>query len=549
MGGIGKTELALQYACADRKRSLEKQIYQLGICWINVADEGNVGTQILNFAQNYLEFTIREEGELEDKVKVCWQTWAEEDKKALIIFDDVREYQQIKNFLPPSDLKNFKVIITTRKQKLAKDIKLFTVELLDEKASLDLIISLIGEDRINNELEESKALCKDLGYLPLGLELVGRLLDFYEDWSISELREILEENKLVIQEEDIDGDIREDLDEAIVEMTAQRGVRAAFEITWQQLSQDAQTIAYYLSLFGDSPVNYELIKELCSWEKERHLRNILERKLVNLSLIKTVESKVYEVHTLIHQYLREKLEESELATVAKEAYCRLMISVSKQIPKQPIKNDIKGLTSIIPHLTVAVEELNQWINDRDLVWPYIGISRFYEAQGFYKEAEPWRRQCLDIAKQRLGEDHPDVASSLNNLAGLYNDQGRYEKAEPLYLQALELRKKLLGEDHPDVATSLNNLAGLYNAQGRYEKAEPLYLQALELRKKLLGEDHPYVATSLNNLALLYNAQGRYEKAEPLYLQALELCKKLLGENHPNTRTIKQNYELMKEEMK
>jgi tetratricopeptide (TPR) repeat protein len=84
----------------------------------------------------------------------------------------------------------------------------------------------------------------------------------------------------------------------------------------------------------------------------------------------------------------------------------------------------------------------------------------------------------------------------------YKSQGRYAEAQPLYLQALELWKRLLGEEHPAVTTSLNNLAGLYKSQGRYAEAQPLYLQALELRKRLLGEEHPAVASTLNNLALL-----------------------------------------------
>jgi tetratricopeptide (TPR) repeat protein len=53
-----------------------------------------------------------------------------------------------------------------------------------------------------------------------------------------------------------------------------------------------------------------------------------------------------------------------------------------------------------------------------------------------------------------------VALSLNNLAALYESQGRYTEAEPLYLEALDLHKRLLGDNHPHVATSLNNLADI-----------------------------------------------------------------------------------------
>jgi tetratricopeptide (TPR) repeat protein len=139
-------------------------------------------------------------------------------------------------------------------------------------------------------------------------------------------------------------------------------------------------------------------------------------------------------------------------------------------------------------------------------------------------------------KQRLlGENHPDVALSLNNLANLYNSQGRYVEAEPLHLQALELRKQLLGKNHPDVAYSLNNLAELYRSQGRYAEAVSFHLQALELRKQLLGKNHPLVAASLNNLALLYNTQGKYTEAEALSQEALTIYQRTLGNQHPQTQ--------------
>jgi CHAT domain-containing protein len=64
----------------------------------------------------------------------------------------------------------------------------------------------------------------------------------------------------------------------------------------------------------------------------------------------------------------------------------------------------------------------------------------------------------------------------------------------------------LGPDHPNVATALNNLAGLYQAQGRYTEAEPLYMRSLAVREKALGPEHPNVATSHNNLAVLHLAQ-------------------------------------------
>jgi tetratricopeptide (TPR) repeat protein len=153
-------------------------------------------------------------------------------------------------------------------------------------------------------------------------------------------------------------------------------------------------------------------------------------------------------------------------------------------------------------------------------------------QGNYPQAIIVARQALSVAEKALGPDHPDVATSLNNLALLYDTQGQYAKAEPLYKRALATYEQALGPDHSSVATSLNNLAELYRTQGQYALAEPLYKRALAAYEKALGPDHPDVATSLNNLALLYDTQGQYAQAEPLYKRSLAILEKTLGPEHP-----------------
>ncbi len=69
-----------------------------------------------------------------------------------------------------------------------------------------------------------------------------------------------------------------------------------------------------------------------------------------------------------------------------------------------------------------------------------------------------------------------------------------------------MRKRLLGDKHPSVAISLNNLAELYSSQGRYEEAEPLFLQALAIAEQALGENHPNTIIFRENLQMLRQQQ-------------------------------------------
>jgi Tfp pilus assembly protein PilF len=163
-------------------------------------------------------------------------------------------------------------------------------------------------------------------------------------------------------------------------------------------------------------------------------------------------------------------------------------------------------------------------------------------QGKYDEALIYANQSLDINKRVLGNEHPSTLRSIALVASILKTKGDYAAAEPFMRQVISGRTRILGSEHPDVATSLNNLAGLLQTQGKYNEAEPLYQQSLAIWRKVcaihlaassrdhsckvLGEEHPNVATSLNNLAALLEAQGKYDEAEPLYQQSLAIMRKV-----------------------
>ncbi len=561
MGGIGKSELALQYAW----REWPKQTYRGGICWLNVADS-DPGLSILSFAQIHLGLTLPEEGELVERVRYVWQGWLKnEQDQTLIIFDDVRELSQIRDYLPPQN-NRFRVIITTRNQQIASNFSLIDVKILIPEKALELLTIFLPQ-AVANDPETAQELCAWLGYLPLGIELVGH----YGKYMKSSLAEILEQLKMQKL-----GDESLQVPQNAL-MTAQRGVAAAFELSWTQLSASSQLAGQLISLFAESAIPQDLILALFDLESpqlplksgtiERYFPTFSKwfskpksepipefnlpkptkedlRHLVNLNLLKDLGENNYELHTLIRHYLRDKLEASAVMDTAKKAYDAVMVFIAKQIEQTLTLEDIAILDPLIDHLKIAAEELNQWLEDDDLRWPFIGLGFFYRAQGFYNEAIHYFEQCLSLSEQRFGAKHPTVATSLNNLALLYETQGKYEEAEPLYRRSLAIWEKQLGENHPNVAASLNNLAELYESQGKYEEAEPLYRRSLAIREKQLGENHSSVAESLNNLAVLYHVQGKYEEAEPLFLRSLFIMESQLGENHPNVATNLNNLALL-----
>jgi len=291
MGGIGKTELAIQYALTHQKD------YSGGICWLRARDE-NICGQIVDFAQNHLGLKMPAHiNSFDNQARWCWQHWSAGD--VLIVLDDVNNYTLVKPYLPYNN--RFRVLMTTRLE-LLQPTKRLELKVLELDTAIAFLESFISKKIGHNEQIIAKKICILLGCLPLGLELVGRYLQHKPDLSLAEMLQRLESKKLKQQ-------ALEKPDKFTSDMTAQLGVVAAFNLSWQELNSIAKELSLFLCLFDLVPISWQLIEQCFPEQDREDLEKARDDFLVYLHLLQCEGKEFYKLHELIREFFQSKLVE------------------------------------------------------------------------------------------------------------------------------------------------------------------------------------------------------------------------------------------------
>lgn len=459
MGGVGKTELALQYAYGK----LSEDAYPGGICWVQARSQ-DVGIGILKFAHTQLGLPQPPEQlqTVPEQVKWVYRRW--QGEPILIVLDDVIDYAAVKPYLPSEP--RFRILMTTR-LKLGTPAQRLELEVLTEAASLELLQVLVGDaERITSQLAEAKRLCEWLGYLPLGLELVGRYLERKQDLSLAQLLERLQEKKLAARA----------LVQANEEMTAQLGVAAAFELTWAEpdFPYQARVLCGLLSVFALAPIPWNLVEQCLPDRNQEDLEDCRDNQLLGRSLLSWVGQERYELHQLIREFFAVKLETelSDVAATLQRSFAQVLTAVAETIPQSVTLDVIARVKDALPHLG-EVADLTHLLEGEDKIWSPTGLARVAKAQSRWQEAEPLYNRSIQICEAQLAPDHPATATSLNNLALLYEAMGRYSEAEPLYLRTLQIFINCLGENHPHTQTAWNNFCSLIQQAVQHDRAGEL----------------------------------------------------------------------------
>jgi hypothetical protein len=184
LGGIGKTQLAVEYAHAHRAD------YASGVFWINA-----INPLLLEFT------TLAEQLELADAdtprdtaAQRCYE-YLNQHRDALVIFDNVEEPRNLNvpfaAGLIPANLQ-CRTLFTTRKRDFPVPFQPFEVKTLPEPAAMHLLLRHPSRQPIlepnHPDHGLARVICITLGYLPLALALAGAFLGEYPEISLLDYR-------------------------------------------------------------------------------------------------------------------------------------------------------------------------------------------------------------------------------------------------------------------------------------------------------------------------------------------------------------------------
>jgi len=556
LGGLGKTQLAVEYAYRHRDD------YPNGVIWIN-ADQ-DIDAQLIEIAQKGR--WISPASEHQHKLQIAQQR-LRRYSDCLIVFDNLDDREVINDYLPEPQAAPH-ILVTSRTDFV--DFIPVPLELLDQNLSFELLIQE-ARRKPNGDDEEAAAreIVLSLGGLPLALELAGAYLSHRPEASFEKYRDLLR------------NDLKRALPENLSSFTKHEADLYHTLSLSEGLLKDDATLRRILDLLtwsASAPMSAALISRLLKDSDEADLIRALALGSTLRLLQKSEGAESYSLHRLVGEVRRGdfKLEENldwiddvcqglgdwfqerrqdfaylplfeaeidHLASWQRHAAGFAVRHASRLMWLQAYPAYHRGRYAASRDFVIEAQCLFRELNlaDGELSANLLNdLATTDSMLGSFDSVLENYRNALEIRKELFGEQHPDIATSLNNVGNCYGEQGDLKAALEYAQQALTMRRVLFGEQHPDIAASLNNVGSCYGEQGDLKAALEYAQQALTMQRALFGEQHPAIATSLNNVGHWYGQQGDLKAALEYAQQALTMRRALFGEQHPDIATSLSN---------
>ncbi|MET8451641.1 FxSxx-COOH system tetratricopeptide repeat protein [Streptomyces sp. NPDC005209] len=261
------------------------------------------------------------------------------------------------------------------------------------------------------------------------------------------------------------------------------------------------------------------------------------RALHRLSLIDhtpTTAHHTVRVHQLIQRATRDSLtldQHHQFARTAADALIAAWPAIERDTAlAQALRTNTDALTG-------CAEEA---LYTPDMHAVLYRTGRSLGSSGQVSAATSHFQHLVDTATRHHGPDHPDTLIARGDLADCRGEAGDAAGAATATAELLADRVRVLGDDHPNTLTTRSNLAHWRGQAGDASGAAAAFAELLPYMVRVLGDDHPNTLTTRYNLARWRGQAGDASGAAAAFAELLPRVVRVLGDDHPDTLSTRGN---------
>jgi Tfp pilus assembly protein PilF len=508
LGGVGKTQLALEYA--------HRYASDYDLIWWIAAEQPT--TVIATLAELARRLGIEERPDQDEMVTGLLELLRGRDRW-LLVFDNAEQPAELQPFLPPGG--GGHVLVTSRWSAWGEWGTPLRLDALSREEAVAFVRTRTG----TQDQQAATALAEALGNLPLALAEAAAYIDETQV-SLDDYVDLVRTRAVELF----------GLDEPV---GAERRVATVWSVSLERIREEApatEALLHLCAFLAPDDIPRDLPREHSEVLPEELSHLVGDPLAYNRSLgvlgrysMATVSPTALGLHRLVQAVIRARLGPEEERTWVQAAVGLLRVSFpedSREVSSWPASQ------RLTPHVLAAAEHAERLgVAGAEIGWLLSWVSGYLRSRGQPRQARPIAERALAVTEAALEPDDFEVGERHDELGRVLSGLGELAAAKVELERALGIEETAVGPDAPDVAIVHNVLGEVLRNLGDLVGAQAHQEQALAIGEATFGSDHEQMAAFRNDLGLVLADQGNLAGARTQLERALEITEATLGPDH------------------
>ncbi|MBV9692043.1 MAG: helix-turn-helix domain-containing protein [Ktedonobacteraceae bacterium] len=426
LGGIGKTQIAIEYAYRYR------HFYNI-VVWMR-ADTPELLTSDFLLLANLLHLPERNEQDQTIMVEAV-KHWFGRNQRWLLILDNANDLEIVSNFIPVEG--NGHVLLTTRSQATGTIAQRISIETMSKEEGILFLLRRSEYIKTNSTVEQvsetirsqAQTIVEELGGLPLALDQAGAFIEETRCTMADYLKFYKTRRKKLLRKRGQDAAGHPEPVATTWELSFEKvklANPAAAELLGLCAFLHPDTIPEAMLEAGASELGLVLQPVVeDSVEFNEAIRELLKHSLVS----RNPEEKTLHTHRLVQTVLKDAMS----VEMQQQGVRRAIRMIKRAFPNPPDFTNWPSFQCYLPHVQVCVEQLQQlkirFIEAAQL-FHQSGLflwrsGRYGEVPLHYEQAAQFIQHALKIYEWACGPGHVYVTNTQHELGQLYVELGKY----------------------------------------------------------------------------------------------------------------------------